>query len=166
MSTIYLLCRCGENHGEYEVFSWGSDKDLMESIAIGKEWADYRAAYAKSPAEALSPDQREFRRFFVQEVHAQPEVPDSERGDPSFEEDYSELDNRILNRLRYYAETTGHLASFVALFDFEVRREAWRLEKETWRPAAVIAKARVYALRMSGAIEFVAGVNGGWRVKA
>jgi IS4 transposase len=77
METIYLLCEVGENWGTFDVLSWSFDKQFLENIAIAKEWDRYRENIAKQDAAAtvrvryLSPDETEFRRFYVEEVQAQ-----------------------------------------------------------------------------------------------
>lgn len=72
MNTIYLLIEHGQDQGEVYVLGWFDNEKTAREVAEEKEWEAYRAVL-KSPHpwsnhKPLSPDQTEYRRFWVKEI--------------------------------------------------------------------------------------------------
>ncbi|VVO16972.1 hypothetical protein [Pseudomonas fluorescens] len=72
MKNIYLLIEHGQDQGEVYVLGWFDNEKTAKEMAEEKEWEAYRAVL-KSPHPwsnhpPLSPDQTEYRRFWVKEI--------------------------------------------------------------------------------------------------
>lgn len=69
---VYLLCKDAHQHGAFEVLGYHNDQEFLEAKALKLCWDDYRKAKAKSDGiggyTVLSPDETEYRRFFVTEA--------------------------------------------------------------------------------------------------
>jgi hypothetical protein len=74
MKTIYLLCEWGDDWHEWRVLGWHADKEVLEAEALRRCWDDYnqdqaeRAAGVVKGYTKLSPDETDYRRFFVRSV--------------------------------------------------------------------------------------------------
>ena len=79
MKEIYLLIEHGIDQGEVYVLGWFDDEKRAKEIADEKEWEAYRESlktgHAWSNHKPLSPDQTEYRRFWIKEVSKFDRVP-------------------------------------------------------------------------------------------
>ena len=75
MESVYVLCKWDEHeHARFEMIGWYSDPADAEAEALRREWAYYEKAKAnEGPCSTVfSPDEREFRRYWVEELHKLP----------------------------------------------------------------------------------------------
>lgn len=75
MESVFILCEWDEHeHARFEMIGWYSDSSAAEAEALRREWADYEKAKANegSYRTILSPDEREFRRYWVEELRKMP----------------------------------------------------------------------------------------------
>ncbi|MEE3508905.1 hypothetical protein QN399_22075 [Pseudomonas sp. 10C3] len=72
MENIYLLVEHGRDQGEAYVLGWFDDERRAKETANEMEWKAYRAelnrAHQWSNQQPLSPDQSDYRRFWVKEI--------------------------------------------------------------------------------------------------
>jgi len=72
MENIYLLVEHGRDQGEVYVLGWFDNEQGAKEAAIKMEWDAYRAELKRpkqwTAQEPLSPDQSEYRRFWVKGV--------------------------------------------------------------------------------------------------
>jgi len=72
MKDIYLLVEHGMDQGEVYILGWFDDKKVANEVAEEKEWEAYRASLKAesvwSSQKPLSPDQTQYRRFWIKEV--------------------------------------------------------------------------------------------------
>ena len=72
MNEIYLLIEHGQDQGEVYVLGWFDNEQTAKEVAQEKEWEAYRSAlksqHSWSNQPPLSPDQTEYRRFWVKAI--------------------------------------------------------------------------------------------------
>ncbi len=81
MNDIYLLIEHGQDQGEVYVLGWFDNEKTAKEVAQEKEWEAYRSAlksqHSWSNHPPLSPDQTEYRRFWVKAISRLERAPGS-----------------------------------------------------------------------------------------
>lgn len=67
---IYVLCRDGESHGNYDMVCWFDTASAAEAEALKREWSDHAEDVARNDEGVTyrSPAETEYRKYWVKYV--------------------------------------------------------------------------------------------------
>lgn len=68
--SVYVICRDGENYGNYDMVCWFDTLGAAEAEALRREWADHAEDIARNDESVTyhSPDETEYRKYWVKYV--------------------------------------------------------------------------------------------------